>query len=212
MFSSPFEDCFINSYSTMSVQYESVQCSSAATVLDYAEYFLTSSSLLGSSAALLGSLFYYATSCLFVYVYALSRIFYSESSIAALSFNSLCNMSRAWISDAAFPMISSNYNFILFSICILLPCYYVRISISTHDKISSKLCTVLYDVVHNRLILPYLGEKGSRYFSYFFFLFLFVFLGNLLGLIPSVFSITSNLSIVLFLSSISWVSILMVGL
>jgi len=62
------------------------------------------------------------------------------------------------------------------------------------------------------MVLPYLGNAGKRYFSFFLFLFYFILFSNFLGLVPCFFPITSQLSVTLFLSFISWLSIFFIGL
>lgn len=65
---------------------------------------------------------------------------------------------------------------------------------------------------YNSILFPYLGTASNKYFSFFLFLFLFILLSNVAGLIPGFFAITSNLTVALFLSSVSWLGILFVGL
>src|ERR1700723_2534368 len=53
---------------------------------------------------------------------------------------------------------------------------------------------MLYEVVHS-MALEQIGEEGKKFFPFIFTLFVFVLMGNLLGLIPFVFTYTSHIAV-----------------
>jgi F-type H+-transporting ATPase subunit a len=61
---------------------------------------------------------------------------------------------------------------------------------------------MLATFVYDKIAVSYLGSNGSKYFPFILYVFYVILFGNLFGLIPGVFSITSNLSFTLYMSSI----------
>jgi F0F1-type ATP synthase membrane subunit a len=57
--------------------------------------------------------------------------------------------------------------------------------------------------VYKNMVYQYSGDAGRKYFPFFLYLFVFIASSNILGLMPNVFSLTSNLAITFFLSSVS---------
>ncbi len=117
-----------------------------------------------------------------------------------------------FVYSSFFFFIDSNYTLVLFIICTFFSFFCFKRSVRRNNKLSSKMFNSISDFVYSNMVLSYLGLDGRRYFSFFLFLFYFILFGNLLGLVPSFFPLTSNLSVTLFLSSISWLSIFLVGL
>jgi F-type H+-transporting ATPase subunit a len=56
------------------------------------------------------------------------------------------------------------------------------------------LAEMLYEFVHG-MALEQIGEEGKKFFPFIFTLFVFVLMGNLLGLIPFVFTYTSHIAV-----------------
>jgi F-type H+-transporting ATPase subunit a len=56
------------------------------------------------------------------------------------------------------------------------------------------LAEMLYEFVHG-MALEQIGEEGRKFFPFIFTLFVFVLMGNLLGLIPYVFTYTSHIAV-----------------
>lgn len=63
---------------------------------------------------------------------------------------------------------------------------------------SNMISTFVYD----KIVSSYLGQTGTHYFPFILYTFYIILCGNIFGLIPSVFSITSNLSFTLYMSSV----------
>jgi F-type H+-transporting ATPase subunit a len=93
----------------------------------------------------------------------------------------------------------------------ILEYMYIKTIRLTND-VSFVLFNTLSNFVYNNIVLDVLGVKGTKYFSFFLFLFYVIIFSNVFGLIPNVFAMASNFSMTLFLSSISWLGILIVGL
>lgn len=131
--------------------------------------------------------------------------FYSESDVYSFSITDFLNSLSSWSY-----LFETNYYFLLCSACLLSS--YCCLWFSTHNKIGFTFFSAISNFVYSNMVLPYLGSDGRRYFPFFLYLFFFIFFSNFLGLIPGFFALTSHLSVTLFLSSICWLSILLVGL
>jgi F0F1-type ATP synthase membrane subunit a len=107
-----------------------------------------------------------------------------------------------FVYSSFFMFVDSNYTFVLFIICLFFSLFCFKRSIRRISQLSSVIFNSIADFIYNSMVLSYLGLDGRRYFSFFLFLFYFILFGNLLGLVPSFFPLTSNLSVTLFLSSI----------
>ena len=108
-----------------------------------------------------------------------------------------------FVYSSFFMLIDNNYSLVIFIICTFFSFYCFKRSIRQNNKISTFLFDSISNFVYHKMVLSYLGVDGRRYFSFFLFLFYFILFGNLLGLVPSFFPLTSHLSLTLFLSSIS---------
>jgi F-type H+-transporting ATPase subunit a len=71
---------------------------------------------------------------------------------------------------------------------------------------------MLATFVYDKIAVSYLGSNGSKYFPFIPYVFYVILFGNSFGLIPGVFSITSNLSFTLYMSSICRVGIFLMGI
>jgi F-type H+-transporting ATPase subunit a len=77
--------------------------------------------------------------------------------------------------------------------------------------VTYRICYNVYDFVHS-MVEQYLGRSGSPFFPYMLFIFYFILLSNVSGLVPGVYAVTSNLSVTFYLSMVSWLAILFIGL
>lgn len=66
-----------------------------------------------------------------------------------------------------------------------------------------KLCATVWSFVYNGIIMQYIGNAGAKFFPFFFYLFNMLVIANVFGLLPGFFSITSQITVTLFLASIS---------
>lgn len=78
---------------------------------------------------------------------------------------------------------------------------YIR-SVKVNDDASFILFNKVASFVYNNIVVDVLGNKGTKYYSFFLFLFNVILFSNLFGLVPNVFALASNFSMTLFLSSI----------
>ena len=60
----------------------------------------------------------------------------------------------------------------------------------------------MYVFVYAKIVVAYLGHSGALYYPFILYTFYVILCGNLFGLIPSLFSITSNLGFTLYISSV----------
>jgi ATP synthase subunit 6 len=93
----------------------------------------------------------------------------------------------------------------------ILEYVYIR-TIKLNEDVSFILFNKVASFVYNNIVVDVLGNKGVKYYPFFLYLFNVILFSNLFGLIPNVFAMASNFSMTLFLSSISWLGILIVGL
>jgi len=138
--------------------------------------------------------------------------FDSYNSEAVLSFSIHLFDAVDFVYSSFFLFFDSNFTLVLFIICSCVSIFCFKRSMHKQRTFSYILFNLISSFVYSSMVLSYLGWDGRRYFSFFLFLFYFILFGNLLGLIPSFFPLTSNLSVTLFLSSISWLSIFLIGL
>lgn len=111
-----------------------------------------------------------------------------------------------------FPFLDNNFGFALLLICV--NCLFIKFfrSIRKFTGYSGLIVWLISNFVNDNMAKPYLGNNGKRYYHYFLFLFYVILFANFLGLFPFFFSLTSQLSVTLFLSVTSWLSILLIGL
>ena len=69
-----------------------------------------------------------------------------------------------------------------------------------------------YDFIERHVPRPDRRTKGSRFFPFVFTLFFFVLMGNLLGLLPLVFTYTSHIAVTLALALMVIVTVTVVAL
>jgi F-type H+-transporting ATPase subunit a len=67
-----------------------------------------------------------------------------------------------------------------------------------------------YEFVAN-LIRETVGTAGRKYFPLIFTLFMFVLFGNMLGMIPSVFTFTSHIAVTFFMAAVVFVAVTVIG-
>ena len=108
-----------------------------------------------------------------------------------------------FVYSSFFMFLDNNYTLVLFIICTYFSFFCFKRTMRKQNKLSYVLLNSVSEFVYKHMVLSYLGADGKRYFSFFIFLFYFILFGNLLGLVPSFFPITSHLSVTLLLSSIS---------
>ncbi len=70
---------------------------------------------------------------------------------------------------------------------------------------------MLYDIVAN-MIRDNVGGEGKKYFPIIFTLFLFLLFGNVLGLIPFVFTFTSHLAVTFFMAAVIFIVVTIIGI
>ena len=68
-----------------------------------------------------------------------------------------------------------------------------------------------YSFIHD-MCVEQVGEEGKRYFPFVFAVFFFVLMGNLLGLIPGMFTFTSHIAVTFALALTVWVVTTVVAL
>ena len=67
-----------------------------------------------------------------------------------------------------------------------------------------------YEFVAN-LIRETVGTAGRKYFPLIFTLFMFVLFGNMLGMIPSVFTFTSHIAVTFFMAAVVFIAVTVIG-
>jgi F-type H+-transporting ATPase subunit a len=67
-----------------------------------------------------------------------------------------------------------------------------------------------YEFVAN-LIRETVGTAGRKYFPLIFTLFMFVLFGNMLGMIPSVFTFTSHIAVTFFMAAVVFIGVTILG-
>jgi F-type H+-transporting ATPase subunit a len=67
-----------------------------------------------------------------------------------------------------------------------------------------------YEYVAN-MVRDSLGEEGMKFFPWVFTIFMFVLTLNLIGMIPSAFTVTSHLIVTFALAAMVWITVLVVG-
>lgn len=129
-------------------------------------------------------------------------IFFTEQfSAARASFNSSLSEIYAGIEQS----LSSNFFFVSAAISIIS-----MYPFTPRESISALLQSA-HVFVHDSMLLPYVGRRGSRYLPLPPYAFIAILFGNLPGPIPGVLPITSQLNATFFSSSTAWLGILYVG-
>jgi F0F1-type ATP synthase membrane subunit a len=95
-----------------------------------------------------------------------------------------------------------NYDFVLSVLCIVIIVNVFKYVMNIGGKVSTELVKTVSTFVYDNIVASYLNDKSDRYFRYILYIFYFILVGNLLGLIPSLFAITSQLNTTLMLSFI----------
>ena len=72
------------------------------------------------------------------------------------------------------------------------------------------IAEVIYVFVH-KMVLDIEGQEGLKYFPYIFTLFLLILFGNVLGLLPYSFTITSHIAVTGILALLVFISVTILG-
>jgi len=76
---------------------------------------------------------------------------------------------------------------------------------------SQSVAELIYGFVHN-MVEEVTGHDGVKYFPYVMTLFLFILFGNLLGLIPMAFTVTSHVAVTVVLALMVFLGVTILGL
>ena len=68
-----------------------------------------------------------------------------------------------------------------------------------------------YEFIHG-MVTEQVGEEGKKYFPFVFAIFMFVLFGNLLGMLPYAFTLTSHIAVTLTLAVIVFVTVTVIAL
>lgn len=120
----------------------------------------------------------------------------------------------AIMSNTFVPLVDNYYNAIVYVICLLFPWLLLSnvLLMKNANMLSFRILNTIAIFIFDKVVYTYMGLKGSQYFPFILYTFYVVSTGNLLGLIPNIFSITGQFSFTLFLSSVCWFSVLAFGI
>lgn len=131
--------------------------------------------------------------------------------------NNYNTVSLSFYMSCAYYIVSSlftNFAIMLLIVSMWLIIFYEYIlfnAINTNSLMLS-VSRLLYVFIYNNMIVAFLGNVGRKFAPFFIYLFIFILSSNLLGLVPNIFPLTSQLSVTLFLSSVCRTGILFLGL
>ncbi len=89
---------------------------------------------------------------------------------------------------------------------------FIAMKASLYPSKSQSIVEMVYQYLHQNLIVEIIGEEGSPWFPFITTLFLFIFFCNLLGLVPGAFTATSNINVTATLAIIVFLTVQSVGI
>jgi F-type H+-transporting ATPase subunit a len=110
-----------------------------------------------------------------------------------------------------FSMTNASFFMILSVMCF---CVVSNLALKSQNVIPTPLQSFL-EIVYQFLIQTvktFSGKEGAIYFPYFFALFSFIFVSNLLGIIPSFFTTTSQIILTLSMAFMVFISVIFIGI
>ena len=106
----------------------------------------------------------------------------------------------------------NSFIIIIYIICVHVIAYFLMNVWYARDSVMRSASSMISSFVYYKIVVSYLGQTGTHYFPFILYTFYVILCGNIFGLIPGVFSITSNLSFTLYMYSVCWIGIFLMCL